>query len=329
VLAVATGVLGILVALQVLGEPRGIYAWTLLVSSVSGLVVWRGSSDDERTGIQTRLNAAPVIGTSPQNGWRWLALRAGLGAVLVIIGISVLSRAGNFSGAALVVLLGSLALGAGMLMIFAPWWLRTLRELSRERRERVRAQERADMAAHVHDSVLQTLSLIRKVADNPAEVTRLARNEERELRSWLFDPGRFGRRSDPSSSFAAAVAEIERDIEDNYGVGVELIVVGDCALDDHVSALVAAGREAAVNAAKWSGAPNISVFAEVELQTISLFVRDLGRGFDRDRVPPDRQGIAKSIVERMDRHGGRATIRSGEGAGTEVELVLDRAVQSS
>ena len=181
------------------------------------------------------------------------------------------------------------------------------------------------MAAHLHDSVLQTLLLIQKSATQPAEVVRLARNQERELRHWLFDPPQRHAHADGADSFAAVASDIERDVEEDYGIGVELIVVGDCGLDDALRALLAAGREAAVNAAKWSGTTNISIFAEVEPETVSLFVRDVGVGFDPDTVGDDHKGIAHSIVERMARHGGRATIRSAAGAGTEVELVMARA----
>jgi signal transduction histidine kinase len=202
--------------------------------------------------------------------------------------------------------------------------VRTLRDLSTERRERVRAQERADMAAHVHDSVLQTLSLIQKASGDPREVVRLARREERELRLWLFDPERLGRRGRPAETVADAVAGIEREVEDSYDVGVELIVVGDCPMDDEVGALVGACREATVNAAKWSGCAEVAVFVEVERTTVSAFVRDTGVGFDPGLVPGDRQGIACSIVERMERVGGSVAVHSAPGEGTEVELVVAR-----
>jgi signal transduction histidine kinase len=214
-------------------------------------------------------------------------------------------------------------LGAGFFTLFAPWWLRTLRELTSERRERVRAQERADMAAHLHDSVLQTLSLIQRSAHDPVEVARLARIQERDLRSWLFRPAAFWTRAESPSTLQAA-ADIERDVEDNYGVAVELVVVGDCPLDEPVSALLAAGREATINAAKWSRAASISVFIEVETEVVSMFVRDLGIGFELENVPPDRHGIARSIIERMQRVGGNGAVRSTIGAGTEVELTLPR-----
>ena len=180
------------------------------------------------------------------------------------------------------------------------------------------------MASHVHDSVLQSLALIQKAAGDPQEVVRLARIQERELRHWLFDPAMLGRPSDQPETLAAAAAGIEREIEDSYGMGLELIVVGDCRMDEDVAALLGACREAAVNAAKWSGAPTVSLFVEVEAGAISAFVRDRGRGFDPGAVAGDRHGIARSMVQRMERHGGSVTVTSAPGAGTEVELVLSR-----
>jgi signal transduction histidine kinase len=326
VLAFATALLAVLLVLQAGGvNSLGAPTWTLLVGAVGALVVWRGASPTEVGRLRDSLNAAPVVGSRPERGWRVFVLRAAVGVGLVIFGISELSHRANFSGAAFGVAVGALAFVGGFLVLFAPWWARTLRDLSTERRERVRAQERADMASHVHDSVLQSLLLIQKSAGDPAEVVRLARIQERELRQWLFDPAMLGRRAEQPETFAAALAGIEREIEDAYGVGLELILVGDCPLDADGTALVGACREACINAAKWSGRPDITVFAEVEPEVVSVFVRDLGRGFDPGLVPDDRQGIAASMVGRMERHGGRVTVSSAPGTGTEVELVLPRS----
>ena len=325
VLAVSTVLLAVMITLVAIGiQGPGIFAWPLLLSSAGVLCVWRGASDDERERLQARLDTAPLVGAATDRSWRAVLLRACLGGALVLIGVALLSRIGELRGAAIGVVIGTVAVLAGFLMMFAPWWLRTLRDLSTERRQRVRAQERADVAAHLHDSVLQTLLLIQKAAEQPSEVVRLALNQERELRHWLFDPTTRAGRAGTDETFATLASDIERDVEEDYGLGVELIVVGDCVADDATRALLAAGREAAVNAAKWSGTTRISMFAEVEPDVVSLFVRDLGQGFDPDCVPEDRKGIAHSIIERMTRHGGRATIRSSPGAGTEVELVVPR-----
>jgi signal transduction histidine kinase len=325
VLAASTALLALVLALQEVGVSGvGVPIWSLLLASVGALTVWRGASASETIRLRDTLNAAPVIGTSPKPGWRRVALRALVGAGLILFGVAEMSRVGSVSGAAFAVLVGTVAFAGGFLVLFAPWWARTLRDLSTERRERVRAEERADMASHVHDSVLQSLALIQKAAGDPQEVVRLARIQERELRHWLFDPAMLGRPSDQPETLAAAAAGIEREIEDSYGMGLELIVVGDCRMDEDVAALLGACREAAVNAAKWSGAPTVSLFVEVEAGAISAFVRDRGRGFDPGAVAGDRHGIARSMVQRMERHGGSVTVTSAPGAGTEVELVLSR-----
>jgi signal transduction histidine kinase len=324
VLAVATVALAVFITFSALGgQGPGIFSWPLLLSSVGALCVWRGVSDEERANLQERFDHAPFVSAATSTGWRTIVLRACLGGGLVAIGAGLLSKIDQLRGAAIGVFVGTILVCAGFFVLFAPWWLRTLRDLSDERRQRVRAQERADVAAHLHDSVLQTLLLIQKASNRPAEVVRLARNQERELRHWLFDPASGGKRSQ-GATLATLAEEIERDVEEAYGVGVELIVVGDCAADEAIRGLVAAGREAAVNAAKWSGAATVSMYAEVEATSISLFVRDIGAGFDPGSVGPDRKGISCSIVERMVRFGGHATIRSAVGAGTEVELVLPR-----
>jgi len=324
VLALSSALFAVLLVTRSLGvSDLGIPTLTLLLGAVGALIVWRGASAAEATRLRERLNAAPGAAGASSN-WRRMAVRTGVGMLLILVGVGELSRTGSFSGAALGVLVGTVLFVGGFLVLFAPWWIRTLRDLSTERRERVRAQERADMAAHVHDSVLQTLSLIQKAAGDPREVVRLARSEERELRYWLFDPERLGRHGQRPESLVEAVAVIEQEVEDSYGVGVELIIVGDCPMDDGVAALVGACHAATVNAAKWSGCEQVAVFIEVERTTVSAYVRDVGIGFEPALVPDDRQGIACSMVERMERVGGSVIVQSAPGAGTEVELKLPR-----
>ena len=178
------------------------------------------------------------------------------------------------------------------------------------------------MVAHLHDSVLQTLTLIERAAANESDVVRLARNQERELRQWLFSPETV---TNASTSFVGLVGAIEHDVENDYGVRVELVTVGDCVPDERATTLVAAGREAAINAAKWSQAQSVSIFTEVEPNSISFFVRDRGVGFDLDAIPADRQGIALSIRQRMSHLGGEAFINTTVGSGTEVQLVMPRS----
>jgi signal transduction histidine kinase len=205
-------------------------------------------------------------------------------------------------------------------VILTPWWLRLVRGLTEEREERVRTQERAELAAHLHDSVLQTLALMQKRADDPRAVAALARRQERELRAWLN-----GAPTDaPRQTLAAAIQEVVGEVEDDHGVPVEVVVVGDCPLDEATEALVAATREAVVNAVKFAAGTPVSVYAEADGDRVEVFVRDRGPGFDLAAVPPDRRGLRESVLGRMDRHGGEAHVHTQPGAGTEIELVLPR-----
>jgi signal transduction histidine kinase len=197
--------------------------------------------------------------------------------------------------------------------------VRLLRSLAAEREERIRSQARAEMGAHLHDSVLQTLALVQKRAEDPRAVAALARTQERELRAWLA--GREGGHDGLAAALEAAAGDVERA----HGVAVEVVVVGDRELDARGEALVAAAREAMVNAAKFGGGSTVDVFAETDERELQVFVRDRGPGFDPDAVPADRRGVRESIVGRMARHGGRAVIRSAPGSGTEVELALPEA----
>ena len=206
-------------------------------------------------------------------------------------------------------------------LILAPWWIRLVRGLADERAERIRSQERAELAAHLHDSVLQTLALMQRRAENPREVAGLARRQERELRAWLNGGRPLGERGTLAAALELAAAEVEED----HGVAVDVVTVGDCPLDPGAEALVAATREAVVNAAKFAGPEPVSVYAEVGEERVEVFVRDRGPGFDPDAVPEDRRGVRESIVGRMRRHGGDAVVHTGVGAGTEVELRLERA----
>ena len=208
-----------------------------------------------------------------------------------------------------------LALG----LVLAPFWWRLGRNLAAERAERIRSQERAEMAAHIHDSVLQTLTLVQKRADDPRAVAQLARAQERELRGWLFT----GDRAPASASLAAALEEAAAEVEDAHRVPIEVVAVGDAPVGDAANALVAAAREAMVNAAKFApDAGEVAVYAELAPERSQVFVRDRGGGFDPEAVPEDRRGVRESIIGRMERSGGSARIRSSE-AGTEVELTIE------
>lgn len=254
------------------------------------------------------------------------ALRQAGGTLLVLAGLLVLV-ADRLSWSSLVdgTVVGLVVL-VGVALILGPWMLRTGRASIDERRERMRAEEREAVATHLHDSVLQTLTLIQKRAADPTAdprvVAALARRQERELRRWLYG------RTDgwqPDARLRDALESTVADVEDLHGVTVEAVVVGDAAMDLRSAALVAATREALVNAAKFSGRRDLSLFAESNPSGITVFVRDRGVGFDPSDVPGDRRGIRDSIVGRLRRVGGRAEVRATAGSGTEVELVLPSA----
>ena len=206
-----------------------------------------------------------------------------------------------------------------LVLILAPWWLRLVRGLTAERAERIRSQERSEVAAHLHDSVLQTLALMQKRAGDPREVANLARRQERELRAWLN-----GRRAEPGDSLASSLEAAAAEVEETHRVPIDVVAVGDAPLDERGAALVAAAREALVNAAKFGDGAPVSLYAEVGEDRTEVFVRDRGPGFELSRVPEDRRGVRESILGRMRRHGGRAAIHSSPGEGTEVELVMER-----
>jgi signal transduction histidine kinase len=302
------------------------WAWPQ-VFSVAGLVlIWRNAPAEEQETLRHLVEplGAAAGGVASR---RRVALRLVIAGALLAGGLAWL-----FSTRAKLALLrplgGVVLVIAAIVLLLGPWWLRIARDLALERQAKVRAEERVDIAARVHDSVLQTLALIQRRADDPQKVIQLARLQERELRSWLFE-GRDPNETDAEVTFAIGVRQIQQDVEATYGVPVEAVTVGDCELDDNLNALLAAAREATVNAAKWSGASVISLFAEVEPREVSLVVRDRGKGFDPEAVPADRKGLAESIRGRMTRRGGTATVTSAPGEGTKVTLKIGRTMTPS
>ncbi len=212
-------------------------------------------------------------------------------------------------------------IGVGLLL--APWWMRLIRQVSVERMERVREFERAEIAAHLHDSVLQTLTLIRKSAGDADEVARLARAQERDLRSYLYQD-----RRTEAGSVATALAKAIAQVEDANSVAIDVVSVGDAPTDNCLRAALAAVKEAASNAARHGIAP-ISVYAELTADRYDVFVRDSGPGFNPKRVPADRLGIRESIIGRVARHGGTATVTSKPGTRTEVHISMPRKAESA
>lgn len=282
-------------------------AWPVTLVATGGALVWRQS----REAAAPRERSAFSLGAAARG-------RAALGAALVVGGGLVFLWLNDALRPARDVLLAVVVVVVAAAIILAPWWLRLVRGLASERAERIRSQERAELAAHLHDSVLQTLALVQKRSDDPREVAALARRQERELRAWLN-----GARVD-EDSFATALARVAAEVEDAHHVAIDVVTVGDATLDDKLTALVAAAREALVNAGKFAADAPISLYAEVTPERVEVFVRDRGPGFDLAAVPEDRRGVRESIVGRMERHGGRAAIASPGGSGTEVELVMER-----
>jgi signal transduction histidine kinase len=301
------------------------YGWPQVVSVACLTLIWRNAPEKEKATLRRLVEPLESLGGGGRRR-RGTVLRLTAAVVLLAVGAGWLLSS-HASLALLRPLTGVLLVAAGIVVLLGPWWLRIARDLVLERSARARAEERADISARVHDSVLQTLALIQRRADDPQQVVQLARAQERELRSWLFEGRTLG--DGDATTVGEGVRQIQRDVEARHGVPVEVVTVGDCPLDDDLNALLAAAREATVNAAKWSGASVISVYAEVEPKQVEVAVRDRGKGFDPDAVPGDRKGLAQSVRGRMSRHGGSVTVQSAVGEGTKVTLTMPRSAASA
>ena len=311
-LGAALILVGVVILLYVSGFWFGeALAWPVTLGAIGFAILWARSGED-------RGGRSPLdVVISGRRSITRVAIGSALivGAMLVFLGNSY-----SISSAGPMLLAATVAIG-GLGLIGGPWIWSVGRDLIDERSTRIRTEERAEMAAHLHDSVLQTLALIQR-APEPREMASLARTQERELRAWLYGraPALAGARL--RDAIDAMAGRVERE----QHVRVEAIVVGDVDLDERVGALVAAVGEATLNAARHSTATEVSVYVEVEEEAVSAFVRDLGTGFDPDAVAADRRGIADSIVGRLERHGGTASITSRPGGGTEVAMRLPRKV---
>ena len=310
--AVALGI--VVLAQSVLGG--SVLFWPVMLGVVGLAVLWRQADEAQRarwldsTGRVDFRRA--VVGSGGVASYARIA--AGVALLLAALVLFAV-QTGGVGVARDVVVAGVLGV-IGLALTIGPWLFRLTGDLSEERAARVRSQERADMAAHLHDSVLQTLALIQKHAGDGRTVATLARAQERDLRSWLYGD------QPADTSVAGALREAAAEVEDAHGVPVELVVVGDCPLTESVRPLVLAAREAMVNAARHSGADRVDVYAECGAERVEVFVRDRGRGFDEQAVPPDRHGLQDSIHDRMRRHGGTAVVRTAPGEGTEVRLAM-------
>ena len=326
---------GVAVGLIVLGSAlllRNVGLWfggDVVVPAVlagAGLsIVWSRTDVERREIWRARLSALPGDPLANAGGKPFL-VRVVIGGALLLAGVGAFA-ASAAPGDIGPVLVAAAVTAIGLALLVGPWMARLWRDLAAERRQRIRSEERAEVAAHLHDSVLQTLILLQRNAQTPREVAVLARSQERELRRWLYgaDGTVLGQRdAGRPTTIAAAVRSLAAEVEELHDVSVEVVVVGDAPIDARTDALVRATREALVNACRHSGAHEVSVFVEAEGDSIEVFVRDRGHGFDPDHIADDRHGVKESIRGRVARHGGTATITSAPGEGTEVILELPR-----
>jgi signal transduction histidine kinase len=313
---VATGAIALgVAAILAIATGQGALFWPVLLGVAGIAMLWRQADQAQRERWLDSSGRVNVVRAVVGLGGVASYLRLLAGGALLVAAVTVFSLAsGDWSAARNVGLAAILCL-IGLGFIVGPWLFRLSSDLSEERAERIRSQERADVAAHLHDSVLQTLALIQKSSQDPATVARLARSQERDLRAWLFD----STGGDPTT-FAAALRTIAGEVDDAYGVPVEVVCVGDPSVSEQLRPIVLATREAAMNAARHSGAEKVDVYAEATPSRVEVFVRDRGTGFDPDAVAGDRHGLRDSIVGRMERHGGSAEVRSRPGGGTEIRL---------
>jgi signal transduction histidine kinase/phage shock protein PspC (stress-responsive transcriptional regulator) len=268
----------------------------------------------DTSGVNYEKSLAGITGSSSGRRSWWLVVG---GLVMMVAGFAVVFSSLDALKGVGVLLLALLAALAGLSIVAGPWVWSLIEDLRTERRARIRSEEKADMAAHLHDSVLQTFALIQRT-DDPKKMVTLARSQERELRSWLFDE-----KPSDTQSLRGALSDAANSVEEAHDVPVSTVVVGDSSLpSDRQAALVGAATEAMMNAAKHSGADRVSVFAEANDGTVEVFVTDQGDGFDVEAVDEDRKGLAESIKGRMSRHGGEVAVDSEIGVGTEIHLTM-------
>jgi signal transduction histidine kinase/phage shock protein PspC (stress-responsive transcriptional regulator) len=320
-IALAALAFGAILLLEaVLGQ--GAIFWPVFIGLVGIGLLWRQADEAQRERwLDTTGRVDPIRAVLGSGGWAaWARIAAGFGLILVALVLFLLR--GGSAEMARDLTVAALLTVVGIGIVVGPWVFRLASDLTAERAERVRTQERADLAAHLHDSVLQTLALIQKNAGDGPTVARLARAQERDLRSWLYA----GEATD-ERSVASALRGVAAETEDAHGVSVDVVTVGDCAMSESLRPIVNATREAVNNAAKHAGTGRVDVYAEITPTAVDVFVRDRGHGFDMADIAEDRYGVRHSIIDRMDRHGGSADVRSTPGEGTEVRLHLPRTEQ--
>ncbi len=312
----ALGVGAVLLVGSVLGQGTLFFAIVIGLAGVA--LLWRQADEAQRERwLDSTGRVDPVRVVLGDRGWASYArIFAGLGLIVLALVLAALREGGSLEFARDVTAVALIAV-LGLGVVVGPWIYRLAADLTAERAERVRSQDRADVAAHLHDSVLQTLALIQKNSHNAPLVHKLARSQERDLRAWLYSE-----ESTDETTVAGALRRMAATIEDTHGISVEVVAVGDLPYSESLSAIVKAAGEAVTNAAKHAGVDRVDVYAEITDATVDVFVRDRGVGFDPDTVAEGRFGVQHSIRDRMDRHGGTSEIRSTPGEGTEVRLHL-------
>lgn len=307
-----------LLALVALGfTSLSLYLWPVALAVIGVALVWLRADELQRA--RWRADAAGVAREAVTDATEYSRWRLVVGSAAVLLAVVGFALSSVGLSTMLQGLATTLLLLMGLGLVAYPWLHQQWQALADERSTHIRAEERAEMAARIHDSVLQTLTLLQKHADDPARVQQLARAEERELRDWLYGEGA------TDASLAAAIQHCAHDVETRHGVSIDIVAVGDTTVDSRIEAMLAAAQEAMVNAAKHSGVTTVQVYAEVEPETIGVFIRDRGRGFDIDGIAADRAGVRESIEGRMKRCGGTAVVKSRVGDGTEVALTLPRS----
>jgi signal transduction histidine kinase len=310
-------------AVLLVGQLIGVGAsllWPAAITITGAAILWRQADESSRNRWRSAADRPRTVlaGARGRTAVRYLA-----GVALVLAGLGTFLATQNAFPVARRAALPAAVAILGLVLVLGPWLLRYWREASDERTARIREQERVELAGRVHDSMLQTLTLINRRADDPEQVRRLVRHSERELRGWLYRP------QPSAASLQAMVAAACVEVEDEYDVVIDVVAVGDYDATTDAEPIVQAMREAAVNSAKHSGVKQVSVYAEVGADEITIYVRDRGKGFTMKAIPSDRFGVRESVIARMERHGGTASIRSSRRTGTEVRLALPLHAKAS
>jgi signal transduction histidine kinase len=316
---------GIVLVLQLIGAPFGtgrFLGWLVALVALGAGVIWHHTDPKQRERWSDSMPHMPWLAAVMERDRTAYLLRFIGGGVLIVSGIiGVVAVFSPITGTGFTSILYGLLFAmvalAGVGVALAPVLWRVFSQLRAEREARIREQERAEVAAMIHDQVLHTLALIQRNAGDVKAVLRLARGQERTLRNWLYRST-----ASPTEKLSAALEQVAAEVEDTYAINVETVMVGDTQVDERIGALLAAARESLVNAARHAKVSSVYVYAEVEPEMITVYVRDRGVGYDPAAVPDDRHGVRGSIIGRMQRHGGKAVIRTEPGDGTEVRLSM-------